>query len=440
MSSSTTALTTASTVPFGTGPETGTTTAASAGASTGSGAGRTGRRVGWDVVRVLAIFSVVLEHATTAAPRGFPQLGPMPVVWDPLIGANTMLLISAFFVCVTVRRGRPRAWWWNRVARLLPTYLVAVLVTYGITWLGTLLGSPITLPSGKDLLANLFLLQGWVDGVRYVDNSYWTLPIQLFSFTVAALLVRWSGMHRRWSGPVLAWGLIVGPLVVRAWVDHPGWLSHVYLGLGLYRWQLFGMGVALWLWTRGRISFGHLALVFSCGLLAEYIQDGDLHSTKALGVMLVLVLLAAGPEWRGPARHLARPMSWLASISFGMYLANQQLGYELALGMHAIGLGPWWRLAAIIGMTVGAGWLLTRFVERPTHRWLVREFPRHARTARGWLSTRWLLFTGPPAVPEVAPLDDLIGLVDEHGRPVEAIGATDAIGTVGHDWVLAPRS
>jgi peptidoglycan/LPS O-acetylase OafA/YrhL len=423
VSSATTTLTTGSAVSL----PTAAVPAPTAG-STGGVAAPGRRRVGWDVVRVLAIFSVVLEHATTAGPRVYPQLGPTPVVWDPLIGANTMLVISAFFVCATVRRGRPRSWWWKRVTRLLPTYLAAVLATYALIWVGTLLHSPITLPGGRDLVANLLLLQGWVDGVRYVDNSYWTLPIQLFAFTVAALLVRWSGMHRRWSGAVLAWGLILGPLVVRAWVDHPGWLSHVYLGLGLYRWQLFGMGVALWLWTRQRISFGHLALVLSSGLFAEYIQDADLHSTKALGLMLVLVVLAAGPDWGGPAAHLARPMSWLAGISYGMYLANQQLGYELALGMRAIGLGPWWRLAAVLGMTVGVGWLLTRFVERPTHRWLVHQFPGHLRAARMWLHTKWLVLTGPPALPEGVPLDDLIGVVDEHGRPVEAIDHPEGAG------------
>jgi peptidoglycan/LPS O-acetylase OafA/YrhL len=353
------------------------------------------RRVGWDVVRVLAIFSVVFEHATTAAPRGFPQLGPMPFVWDPLIGANTMLLISAYFVCVTVRKGGPLSWWWKRVARLVPTYLVAVLVTYGVTWLGTLLGSPITLPSGNDLLANLFMLQGWLTGVRYVDNSYWTLPIQLFAFTVAALLVRWSGMHRRWSVQTLAWGLVTGPLLVRAWIDHPGWLSTVYLGLGVYRWQLFGMGIALWLWTQRRIAFEHLALLLVAGLFSEYIQDDDWHSTKALGLMLVLVLLAAGRDWGGPARRLARPMSWLASISFGVYLANQQLGYEVALGLHALGVGVWWRLVAVVATAVGVGWLLTRFVERPTHRWLAGEFPRHLVSAQVWLRTQWLLLTRP---------------------------------------------
>jgi peptidoglycan/LPS O-acetylase OafA/YrhL len=155
------------------------------------------------------------------------------------------------------------------------------------------------------------------------------------------------------------------------------------------------MGIALWLWTRRRMRFEHLALVLLAGLLSEYVQDDDWHSTKALGLMVLLVLLAAGPDWGGPARLLARPMSWLASISFGVYLANQQIGYEVALGLHALGVGVWWRLVAVVGTAIGVGWLLTRFVERPTHRWLVGECPRHLVGVQAWLRTQWLLLTRP---------------------------------------------
>ena len=98
------------------------------------------------------------------------------------------------------------------------------------------------------------MLQAWADGVRYVDSSYWTLPIQLLAFTVAALLMGRSVVRRRQSGGVLVWGLILGPLLARAWTDQQGWTRTVYDGVGMYRWQLFGMGIALWLWTRRRIS------------------------------------------------------------------------------------------------------------------------------------------------------------------------------------------
>ena len=45
-----------------------------------------------------------------------------------------LLVLSAYFVAVTVRRSPGRAgaarWWWGRVARLLPPFLVATVVAW----------------------------------------------------------------------------------------------------------------------------------------------------------------------------------------------------------------------------------------------------------------------------------------------------------------------
>ena len=93
----------------------------------------TQRKLSWDVLRVVAICSVVVQHITHQAPINHPELGPYPFVLPLQFGASTLIVISAFFVCVTVRRGNTGQWLWSRFARLLPAYLVAVLVTYSVS-------------------------------------------------------------------------------------------------------------------------------------------------------------------------------------------------------------------------------------------------------------------------------------------------------------------
>src|SRR6266536_6410274 len=203
---------------------------------------RSPRKISWDVMRVVAIYAVVIQHITHQAPINHPELGPYPVVVPLQFGASTLLVISAFFVCVTVRRGNTGRWLWSRLARLLPAYFLAVIGTYVITRVGVavfehyrfdglgglLFGQPVSgsvvggppiwyLPNSKDLFSNLFMVEAWSPGFHWIDASYWTLPVQVTAFVAAAVLWR----KGRWRGnrlPVLLWAVVIIPVIIRfAW-------------------------------------------------------------------------------------------------------------------------------------------------------------------------------------------------------------------------------
>ncbi|GAA2981845.1 acyltransferase family protein [Actinokineospora diospyrosa] len=348
---------------------------------------RSPRKISWDVLRVVAVYSVVIQHITHQSPINHAELGPYPFVLPLQFGASTLLVISAFFVCVTVRRGATKRWLFSRVARLLPAYVVAVVITYAVSravaaqfgWY---------LPTHTDLVANLFLVQAWSPEFHWVDASYWTLPVQIMSFLLAALL--WPrGWLRGKALPVTLWALVVVPLVIRfAWRhdDAAQWIKSAFDGLALHRVALFGVGVAIWLWTRHRLSGAHLAVYLVAVLVAQDAHSYfvDTPSTIAFGVILVgIVAAAGGPDW-GVLRGLTRPIRWLAGISFGVYLVHQELGFVLARYLLDKGIGPWGRLFACAAMAVLLGWAITKLVERPAHRWLTARGP----TAWAWLRAR----------------------------------------------------
>ncbi|GGM70522.1 acyltransferase [Longimycelium tulufanense] len=346
----------------------------------------------WDLLRVLAVFAVVVQHATHQGPASHPELGPAAFTMSLQFGASTLLVVSAFFVCATIRRGRPLRWWWNRVARLLPPYLAAVLFTYAVVDLAAIPGW--YHPNKVDLVGNLLMVQAWFPDVHYVDGAYWTLPIQLIAFTAAALLwpSRWM---RGWRGPATLWAIIVVPMLLKEWRtgDAPQLMQSLYDGLGTHRAHLFGAGAAIWLWSRNRLASWHLAALLVAVLMAQEVQASDLPSTTAFGVMLLLVCLAAsGPDWEvATTRPLRRPIQFLAGISFGVYLLNQDVGYVTARWLLDRGAGPWTRLLAVIALAVLLGWLLTVLVERPVHRLLTGPVVRPLATLRRsvGLGERW---------------------------------------------------
>ncbi len=67
-------------------------------------------------------------------------------------------------------------------------------------------------------------------------------------------------------------------------------------------------------------------------------------------------------------------IGWLAGISYGVYLGNQQIGYFFAwLAQDRFGITGWGRIAGVVLLAVLLGWVLTRCVEKPAHRLLTRR-------------------------------------------------------------------
>ncbi|PPK66805.1 acyltransferase [Actinokineospora auranticolor] len=376
---------------------------------------RSPRKISWDVLRVVAVYSVVVQHITHQSPINHPELGPYPFVLPLQFGASTLLVVSAYFVCVTVRRGGTGRWLFNRLARLLPAYLVAVVVTYGVTRaVADSFGWP--LPTPTDLVGNLLMIQAWSPQFHWIDASYWTLPIQVFAFTAAAIL--WPrGWSRGIRLPVLLWTLVVAPIVIRfAWRgdDAAQWIRSAFDGLALHRVALFGVGAAIWLWSRKRMSTVHMAVYVLAALAAQdaHAFFNDTPSTIAFGVVLLGVIAAAGgPDWDIPVLRGANPaIRWLAGISFGVYLTHQVLGFVLSRLLLDAGVDAWGRLVACVALAILLGWAMTRLVEQPAHRWLLANGPVIWRRARRALAATGRALRDLPQVPAQAQAESSGGV------------------------------
>ncbi|WP_461157315.1 acyltransferase family protein [Saccharopolyspora tripterygii] len=344
------------------------------------------RKISWDLVRAGCVVLVMLYHSTSLSVFLHPELEPRTFTFPYQVGASLLLVVSAYFVCVTIRRGTMLRYWWGRVARLLPSFLAAVLISYSVLRAFPIEGYFYPLP--EDLRANLLMLWHWKPQFYlFIDGSHWTVPLQLMGFTVAALLYRsWLGHGRRilivlWTAvllPVAQW-----PLRVADPVDET--YRTVVDGLGMHRWHLFVAGVVIWLWSVKRLSTPHFAALLGLCMAAQELHNytrtpegllGDTGSSIGVAIgMCVIALVARSPDMTMP-QPARRAISWFAGISYGTFLMHQGIGYIVLRKLQDAGADTVTQTLAMLVTGTLLGWMLTRVVEQPAHKFLMKPFDR----------------------------------------------------------------
>jgi peptidoglycan/LPS O-acetylase OafA/YrhL len=133
----------------------------------------------------------MLFHYTVkfCQPGGTPitiSITDRPAVTVPYgwLGVDLFFIISGFVIFMTLERAPTiTAFAIARIARLLPAFLVCLLLTAGIY---AIVGDPV---SAGVLLANATMMPEWL-GFPAIDPAYWTLKWEIAFYAIAARTLR----------------------------------------------------------------------------------------------------------------------------------------------------------------------------------------------------------------------------------------------------------
>ena len=338
------------------------------------------RKDGLDVLRALAIVSVLCFHAPESVRRALPEVlrASFEVGW---VGVDLFFVLSGYLIgrqVFAMEDSAPlglqlRTFWLKRWMRTLPLYFV-VLAFYALKpWL---FGTPFV-GGGWHYLV---FLQNYV-GVRDFVQS-WSLCVEEHFYVVLPLLA--FGLRAR-SAPAWAWVMpLLLSLGARAWEVYtatPGllpaeqwvrlqWRTHLHLdglAVGVFlaktapRWQRWPQA-----WRRACGAMGALLLGVSLAVCVPHLPDwGGVWIFAGLAVgfggLLVATEAVALPV---PLRGLVYQA---AVLSYGTYLwfwvvARVFERRNLTLGMWGLDL------LAFITVTHGVAWVTYVAVERPALR------------------------------------------------------------------------
>lgn len=308
-----------------------------------------------DALRGLAALWVGLYHFTQNGEfhAGFPA--DMGLKWlgtYGYLGVYVFFVISGFILPWTMDRGGYRLgdygrFLWKRTLRLHPLYLISV---------GTMLvpflfghGGDMAAKTWQDWWPHAFYLNGLMDR-PWLMQIYWTLALEAQYYLAVGLI--FPLLVHRW-----AWvrGLILAAVIL---VPLGGFDWHTVMPFA----ALFGMGILVFQKMSHRMN----GMVCALGLAACVWT-----TWQALGWMQAVTALLSALAILGlPLRH--RLLTWLGEISYPFYLFHlvvAGLVMPWLITLTRSGWGDTLAVLGLFGLSLGASWILNRWIEMPVQRW-----------------------------------------------------------------------
>jgi len=313
-----------------------------------------------DAIRGLAALGIVLYHFTTR----YSQLGYSHVD-SPLSFALGQYFVECFFILsgfsislsLSLDR-RPYRFLVRRFARLFPVYWVCIVTIYAVLALWPLENRSVSFGA---FLVNLTMMQGILK-MGYVDVAHWVLPI-LVIFYAAIALVYAAKLDRH----LLPICLIFVSMQIAYWLMHSRYGFDIpgENFLLLTHGHLLILGVSFYYIKEGKqLSLWHF-VPFLCILAHMFVAN----KTSIMVVCGFTVLLYGFS--RGWLQFMAiRPLLFLGSISYSLYLIHQNIGYVMLSRMMAFGVSPLTTLISVVVVMIFVAALLRYYVEIPGNRFV----------------------------------------------------------------------
>ena len=323
-------------------------------------------------IRGVSALFIVLYHYTYQYGVSIGHLTDWPVTVPWGCGAvNVFFLLTGFLTIYALKLGSsPVQFAWKRAKRLYPAYWICIVLTSVV--MAILL--PEYLRSLKEILMNLTMLQNFA-GIRNVDGVYWTLSYELiFYFYVAVLLIFKKATWRWVRNLSLVW--IVVSFGYYA-LEKAGITNIAMTGARLilmpYFAAPFAGGVLLATVAKERkrdlFSYGGVVISIVLSILVQELSYAILYCIAVilLGVLVEKRFVVEDEGCVNRIEHISkymRPLAFVASISYPLYLLHQFIGFAIIKHIEQLGLRSEIFIFIPIAIMLCIAFAVQKFVDR----------------------------------------------------------------------------
>lgn len=320
-----------------------------------------------DALRGLAAVAVLIFHYTSHYETQFEYVGrPFASLPYGYLGVQLFFMISGFVIFMTLCKvSRPLDFVVSRFSRLYPAYWTCVLLTSGII---LLMGLPGKEPTTLQVLVNMTMLQQLLF-FKDVDGVYWTLLVEMIFYVSMFVLLVTSQLHRILS-ILLVWLAIAAMQIgiERFTTLRIPYTAEMFLNLKYI--PHFALGIAFYQYrkTSSHTPASLLVIISSVSVVAF---SGDLVATFACLAFILLFQLFLHEKLRFLA---TKPLLFLGTISYPLYLLHENIGFVVIRQFTAYGLNIniCIAIATLTSLVLAA--LVTRYVEVPAMRYIRQQY------------------------------------------------------------------
>ena len=327
----------------------------------------TNRMPEFDVFRGFAALSVLIFHYTYRFNELYGHAPSVVLTSSGPYGGIDMFFVMTGFLIYGILGRTPHGLDFvvSRVSRLYPAYWAAVACTFAVV---TIFGLPDRGVSLLEALVNLSMLSVFLD-VPYVDGVYWTLSLDICFYAIMLALYQFRQLHRielisaLWLGGIVAVHALGVKLPIAVEVATLSEYGHLFIaGIIIYR-----------ITQQDGFTFARGAMLVACVLTGWYI-----HGLR-YGILDTAIVLIVFATTRGWLRWIAlKPLMFLGSVSYSLFLLHQNIGYVILRETYAHGLNPYIGLFGALALMLAAATLITYYIELPAMR-LARQWYKRFR-------------------------------------------------------------
>jgi peptidoglycan/LPS O-acetylase OafA/YrhL len=331
-----------------------------------------------DGLRALAAINLVLFHLTHVYSVKFGYSSPLGFEWPyGAYGVELFFILSGFVNSMSLmRRGRPVDFVAARLIRIVPVFLLVIVANLWLLQLAPMNQSV----SPMQFLANLTLLPR-VFGYECLDPVMWTLQIEMMFYVTLVLMFRFGALRRYFIGwgSLLFLSAIVCPLLDSMASVHEGsaWFS---VATGFRRLMLldfvplFAIGFGLYMIKTKTGNFWHNVVGMLVAAAVFHSIDHGKHNPVATA--LIIGLVAACAYGKVPPLRI-RPLVYISTISYAVYLCHNNLGCAIIHRLDQGGVPPVVAFAIGIVFTWAVAVIVTNRIEAPMTHWLRTTWNRY---------------------------------------------------------------
>jgi peptidoglycan/LPS O-acetylase OafA/YrhL len=315
-----------------------------------------------DVFRGLAALCVVLYHYTDRFQSLYGYTHPL-FFHLPFghYGVQLFFMISGFVIFMTlVKTEKKLDFLVSRFSRLCPAYWTAVIVSFLII---TSCSLPDRQVSWHDALLNLTMLNltplQKILNIQFVDTVYWTLAVELLFYAIMLLLFTLRQLvHIHWIcaawlllqlASALCDNVLLRPLP--AFIRVPFILSYA---------NLFIAGIMFYHLKNHLRNWSTHLIILTCLLIQGLVAP--LESLIPVALFFLFFYLFVYDRMGFLA---LRPLVFLGTISYSLYLIHQNVGYVILRSLNRLPLPSWLILSLALAAIVLLASLLTFTIEKP---------------------------------------------------------------------------